>query len=110
MRKFSAFTRKRTWAQQSLIIPCPADKRLLLLFVPTQGGGTEIIMKYTKLGNTDIEISKLCVGCMSFGKPSADFHEWTLNQSDTEEIVCHALNLGINFFDTANTYSHGTSE
>ena len=67
-------------------------------------------MKYSKLGNSDIEVSKLCVGCMSFGKPSADFHEWTLNPDETEEIVRHALNLGINFFDTANVYSHGTSE
>lgn len=67
-------------------------------------------MEYTKLGNTDIEISKLCVGCMSFGKPSADLHEWTLNPQDTENTVRHALELGINFFDTANTYAHGTSE
>lgn len=67
-------------------------------------------MKYAKLGNSGIEVSKLCVGCMSFGKPSADFHEWTLNPDETEEIVRHALDLGINFFDTANTYSHGTSE
>lgn len=67
-------------------------------------------MEYTKLGNTDIKISKLCVGCMSFGKPSADLHEWTLNPQDTENMVCHALELGINFFDTANTYAHGTSE
>lgn len=67
-------------------------------------------MKYTKLGNSDIEVSKLCVGCMSFGKPSADFHEWTLSPEETEETVRHALNLGINFFDTANVYSHGTSE
>ncbi len=67
-------------------------------------------MKYAKLGNTDIEVSKLCVGCMSFGKPSEDFHEWTLSPGNTEEVVRHALNLGINFFDTANVYSHGTSE
>lgn len=67
-------------------------------------------MKYSKLGNTDISVSRLCVGCMSFGKPSADFHEWTLNPEDTEEIVKKALSLGINFFDTANVYSHGTSE
>ena len=67
-------------------------------------------MKYTKLGNTDIEISKLCVGCMSFGKPFADFHEWTLSPEETEAVVKHALDLGINFFDTANTYAHGTSE
>lgn len=67
-------------------------------------------MKYAKLGNTDIEVSKLCVGCMSFGKPFSDFHEWTLSQSETDEVVRHALDLGINFFDTANTYAHGTSE
>ena len=54
-------------------------------------------MKYTKLGNSGIEVSKLCVGCMSFGKPFKDFHEWTLNPDETEEVVSHALNLGINF-------------
>lgn len=67
-------------------------------------------MEYTKLGNSGIEISKLCVGCMSFGKPSQDFHLWTLDKEKTEEIVKTALDLGINFFDTANVYSHGTSE
>ena len=65
-------------------------------------------MEYTKLGNTDIEISKLCLGCMSFGK--ATMHKWTLDAEATEEIVAHALELGINFFDTANCYSEGTSE
>ena len=67
-------------------------------------------MEYAKLGKSGIEVSKLCVGCMSFGKPSADFHEWTLDPEKTEDVVRHALELGINFFDTANTYSHGTSE
>ena len=67
-------------------------------------------MLYSKLGNSDLTVSKLCVGCMSFGKPSEDFHLWTLGPDATEEIVKHALDLGINFFDTANTYSHGTSE
>lgn len=66
-------------------------------------------MEYTKLGNTDIEISKLCVGCMSFGK-AGTMHDWTLDESQSEEIVKHALDLGINFFDTANGYSAGTSE
>ena len=60
-------------------------------------------MEYAKLGNTDIEVSKLCVGCMSFGKPGT-LHDWTLDESGTEEIVKHALDLGINFFDTANGY------
>ncbi len=67
-------------------------------------------MEYAKLGNSEITVSKLCVGCMSFGRPSVDFHEWTLDPNKTEEVICHALELGINFFDTANTYSHGTSE
>ena len=66
-------------------------------------------MEYTKLGNTDIEISKLCVGCMSFGK-AGTMHDWTLNESESEKLILHALSLGINFFDTANGYSAGTSE
>ncbi len=67
-------------------------------------------MKYAQLGNSEIKVSRLCVGCMSFGKPSEDFHQWTLNPDETEAVVKRALELGINFFDTANCYSHGTSE
>lgn len=66
-------------------------------------------MEYAKLGNTDIEVSKLCVGCMSFGR-SGTMHKWTLDEKETENIVGHAMDLGINFFDTANGYSEGTSE
>ena len=66
-------------------------------------------MEYTTLGNTEIEISKLCVGCMSFGQ-AGTMHDWTLDSRETEEMVKHALSLGINFFDTANGYSAGTSE
>lgn len=66
-------------------------------------------MEYTRLGKTDIKISKLCVGCMSFGK-AGTMHDWTLDEKASEKIVKHALDLGINFFDTANTYSAGTSE
>lgn len=66
-------------------------------------------MKYTKLGNTDIEISKLCIGCMSFGK-AGTMHDWTLDEKESEKVIGHALDLGINFFDTANGYSAGTSE
>lgn len=66
-------------------------------------------MEYAKLGNTDIEVSKLCVGCMSFGK-AGTLHDWTVDEAETEKIVKHALDLGINFFDTANGYSEGTSE
>ena len=66
-------------------------------------------MEYTKLGNTEIEISKMCVGCMSFGK-AGTMHNWTLDEEATETVVKHALDNGINFFDTANGYSAGTSE
>lgn len=66
-------------------------------------------MEYTRLGNTDIEVSKLCVGCMSFGK-AGTMHDWTLDEAQSEEVIKHALELGINFFDTANGYSAGTSE
>lgn len=66
-------------------------------------------MEYTKLGNSDIEVSKLCVGCMSFGK-AGTMHDWTLDEERSEAIIKHALDLGINFFDTANGYSAGTSE
>ncbi|CCZ35295.1 putative uncharacterized protein [Firmicutes bacterium CAG:646] len=66
-------------------------------------------MEYTKLGNSNIEVSKICLGCMSFGK-AGTMHDWTLNESESENIIRHALNLSINFFDTANSYSAGTSE
>lgn len=66
-------------------------------------------MEYAKLGNTNIEISKLCVGCMSFGEPGT-MHQWSLNEADSEKVIRHAWDLGINFFDTANCYSKGTSE
>lgn len=67
-------------------------------------------MQYTKLGNSGIEISRLCLGCMSFGDPASRMHAWTLDPAKSEEIIKHALDLGINFFDTANCYSAGTSE
>ena len=67
-------------------------------------------MKYTTLGNTGIKVSKICIGGMSFGEPSKDFHEWTLNQEETTKVIKRAFELGVNFIDTANVYSHGTSE
>ena len=66
-------------------------------------------MEYAKIGNTDIEVSRICLGCMSFGK-AGTMHDWTLDEEKSEEIIRHALDLGINFFDTANGYSEGTSE
>ena len=67
-------------------------------------------MKYTALGKTGIEVSRICVGCMSYGKASEAFHQWTLGPEDTKAMVKHAIDLGVNFFDTANVYSFGTSE
>lgn len=66
-------------------------------------------VKFTKVGNTDIEISQICIGAMSFGK-AGTLHDWTLDESASEAIIKHALEKGLNFFDTANVYSAGTSE
>ena len=65
-------------------------------------------MEYTQLGNSNLNVSRLCVGCMSFGVPGG--HAWTLNPQESESLVQRALDLGINFFDTANIYAEGTSE
>ena len=67
-------------------------------------------MEYSKLGNSNLQVSRLCVGCMSFGDPASNMHAWTLNPKESETIIKRALDLGINFFDTANIYSGGTSE
>lgn len=67
-------------------------------------------MKFTELGKTGIQVSKICVGGMSFGKAFEDFHLWTVDQKKTNYMIAHALELGVNFIDTANTYAHGTSE
>ena len=67
-------------------------------------------MEYTKLGKSDLKVSRLCLGCMSFGEVSEGWHEWVLNQEQTDEMIKKALDLGINFFDTANIYGKGSSE
>lgn len=67
-------------------------------------------MQYAELGNTGIQVSRICVGGMSFGKPFEDFHLWTQDQEKTTAMIAHAMELGVNFIDTANTYAHGTSE
>ncbi|OCC22923.1 oxidoreductase [Croceicoccus estronivorus] len=67
-------------------------------------------MHYTKLGSTGLDISRLCLGCMTFGQPEAGAHPWTLGEAESRPIIRHAVELGINFFDTANSYSAGTSE
>jgi len=67
-------------------------------------------MEYRKLGHSNLEVSRLCLGCMSFGDPGSNYHAWTLNAQESELLVKQALDLGLNFFDTANVYSAGTSE
>ncbi|WP_312935863.1 aldo/keto reductase [Pseudomonas sp.] len=67
-------------------------------------------MQYVKLGSTGLDISRLCLGCMTFGEPDAGTHPWTLGEADSGPIIRRAVEHGINFFDTANSYSAGTSE
>jgi 1-deoxyxylulose-5-phosphate synthase len=67
-------------------------------------------MKYTKLGQTGLDVSRLCIGCMSFGDPKRGPHEWSLDEEKSRPIITKAVEAGINFFDTANVYSDGSSE
>ena len=67
-------------------------------------------MQYTKLGNSDLIISRICMGCMGFGDPNNGQHSWTLDEEHSRNIIRHGLELGINFFDTAIGYQSGTSE
>lgn len=66
-------------------------------------------MEYHQLGNSDLNVSRICLGCMGFGNASG-MQNWALGFEDSEKIIKHALDLGINFFDTANCYSNGSSE
>ena len=67
-------------------------------------------MKYTKLGLTGLDVSRLCLGCMSYGEPERGNHGWTLGEAASRPFIRKALDAGINFFDTANVYSDGSSE
>ena len=67
-------------------------------------------MHYTTLGHSGIQISPVCIGGMSFGKVFPDFHQWVIGPDETQAVIARALELGVNFIDTANTYAHGTSE
>jgi 1-deoxyxylulose-5-phosphate synthase len=67
-------------------------------------------MKYVKLGRSGLGVSRLCLGCMSYGVPERGNHLWTLGEQESRPFIQRALELGINFFDTANVYSDGTSE
>lgn len=67
-------------------------------------------MQYTTLGKTGLNVSRLCLGCMTFGEPDRGTHAWTLPEESSRPIIKQALDAGINFFDTANSYSDGSSE
>lgn len=67
-------------------------------------------MRYTKLGSSGLEVSQVALGCMSYGEPGRGTHAWTLREDESRPFLRQALDLGINFFDTANMYSDGTSE
>ncbi len=67
-------------------------------------------MEYVKFGNTGMDVSRICLGCMSFGDPETWLHKWVLKEDESRQIIKKALDLGINFFDTANVYSLGNSE
>jgi 1-deoxyxylulose-5-phosphate synthase len=67
-------------------------------------------VEYVKLGHTGLDVSRICLGCMSYGVPERGNHRWVLNEEESRPFIKKALDLGINFFDTANVYSDGTSE
>ena len=67
-------------------------------------------MQYTKLGNSRLQVSRICMGCMGFGDAKSGQHSWTIDEEHAWEIIRRGLELGINFFDTAIAYQSGTSE
>ena len=67
-------------------------------------------MQYTKLGRTGLDVSRICLGCMSYGTPGTGTHPWSLGESEARPFIKQGIELGINFFDTANVYSTGASE
>ena len=67
-------------------------------------------MEYARLGSTGMKVSRICLGCMGFGDATRWIHKWVLNEEDSRPVIQKALELGINFFDTANVYSLGASE
>ena len=67
-------------------------------------------MKYTRLGRSGLDVSQVCLGCMGFGEASPGRQDWAIGEDDSREIIKRALDLGVNFFDTANAYSGGSSE
>ena len=87
-----------------------AIDKLRFVHETVQERSEETSMNYTNLGKTGLKVSRLCLGCMSFGVPQRGMHAWTLDEEQSRPFIQRALELGINFFDTANSYSDGTSE
>ena len=67
-------------------------------------------MDYVRLGKTGLKVSRICLGCMTYGVPERGGHPWTLDEEESRPFIARALEMGINFFDTANVYSDGTRE
>ncbi|MCD7736534.1 MAG: aldo/keto reductase, partial [Lachnospiraceae bacterium] len=67
-------------------------------------------MQYVQLGNSDLQVSRICMGCMGFGDAANGQHSWTIDEEHSREIIKRGLELGVNFFDTAIAYQSGTSE
>ncbi len=67
-------------------------------------------MQYTQLGNSSLNVSRICLGCMGFGDPATGQHTWTLPEAESRAVIRHAIERGINFFDTAIAYQNGSSE
>jgi 1-deoxyxylulose-5-phosphate synthase len=67
-------------------------------------------MEYGRLGDTGLEVSRICLGCMSYGEPDRGGHPWSLDEAASKPFIAKTLDLGITFFDTANVYSAGSSE
>ena len=67
-------------------------------------------MEYVRLGRSGLKVSRLCLGCMTYGDPARGLHEWTLPEEQSRPLIRQAVEAGINFFDTANVYSNGSSE
>ena len=67
-------------------------------------------MQYTRLGNSDLNVSRICMGCMGFGDPTTGQHNWTLGEAESRDIIRYGLEKGINFYDTAIAYQLGSSE
>src|SRR5215212_1260443 len=87
--------------------PCAASKSLQWI------SGILIedkIMDYVRLGSTGMQVSRICLGCMGFGDATRWVHKWVLDEEHSRPVIQKALEMGINFFDTANVYSIGASE